>query len=136
MKPVIPATILPLIAAFACLITGCQQTSPSPPEQKAPLVLDGRIVGKWVETGHGGDLEIKSDGTGTMKDKSGATASFTWATEGEKLTISRLSAPSSIWPPKDGSYGYLYSASEQIRGAAFFEVTTEDGKTSWSMDRP
>lgn len=60
MKPLIHATILPLIAALACLISGCQTS----PKQKAPLVLDGRIVGKWVETGHGGDLEIKADGTG------------------------------------------------------------------------
>jgi hypothetical protein len=93
-------------------------------------------VGKWVETGHGGALELRSDGMGEMKDKSGGTASFAWATEGEKLTISGLSAPSSVWPPKEESYGYLYRASEQIRGAAFLEVTSADGKTSWSMDRP
>jgi hypothetical protein len=112
---------------------GCQQKAPTP--SRSASASDGRIVGKWQENNQGGKLELRADGTGAMRDKGGSEVSFSWLTEGEKLTISNLSAPSSVWPVKEGRYSYLYHASEQIKGVAFFEVTTEDGKTSWSMDR-
>jgi hypothetical protein len=121
-----------IVGSLAILgAAGCQK-----PASVASAVRDGRIVGKWQETGHGAMIEMSPDGTGTAKDKAGVSVSFSWATEGEGIIVSGLSAPSSVWPPKEGRYLYLYHASEQIRGAADLKVSTEDGKTDWVMDRP
>jgi hypothetical protein len=133
MRPSILLLGLPLLVTIACVPIGCEK---SPQSATETATRDGRIVGKWQETDHGEALELMADGTGEMKDKSGSVSSFSWATEGEKITVRSLSAPSASWPPKEGSYFYLYHASEQILGAAYVEIRSQDGNTKWNMDRP